>query len=144
MSVYVWLGLLILLLVAEAMTAGLTTIWFAGGAVAGGIAAYLGAHILVQLVLFAAVSGVLLLFTRPLVVRYMNKTKTATNVESLKGEIAVVIQEVDDLKQTGKVRINDIEWLARTGCRTIRIPEGRIVRIKDIQGVKLIVEEVSE
>ena len=139
-----WLILLACFLVVEAITVGLTTIWFAGGALVAAIASGLGAGILIQWVLFLIVSLALLIFTRPMAVRYMNKGVPKTNVNSLIGERAVVIQKINNLEQTGQVRINDIEWIARTSSDEVTIPEHAIVTIEDVQGVKLIVKEETE
>ena len=141
MEPIMWLILLACFLVVEAITVGLTTIWFAGGALVAAIASGLGAGILIQWVLFLIVSLALLIFTRPMAVRYMNKGVPKTNVNSLIGERAVVIQKINNLEQTGQVRINDIEWMARTSSDEVTIPEHAIVTIEDVQGVKLIVKE---
>ena len=63
-----------------------------------------------------------------------------TNANSLLGKSAVVIQEINDLAQTGQVRINDIEWMARTSDDSVTIPVDTVVIIKAVHGVKLIVE----
>ena len=144
MTPLVWLGILAILLVIEAITVGLTTVWFAGGALIACIASWLGFGIVVQLLLFFGVSVVLLIFTRPLAVRYMNKGVEKTNAESLLGKRAVVIQQINNLAQTGQVRINDIEWTARTADDSIQIPAGAVVEIEEIRGVKLIVKELSK
>ena len=106
MTPLAWLGILAILLVIEAITVGLTTVWFAGGALVACIVSWLGGGIVVQLLLFFGVSVVLLIFTRPLAVRYMNKGVEKTNAESLLGKRAVVIQPINNLAQTGQVRIN--------------------------------------
>ena len=144
MTPLAWLGILAILLVIEAITVGLTTVWFAGGALVACIASWLGGGIVVQLLLFFGVSVVLLIFTRPLAVRYMNKGVEKTNAESLLGKRAVVIQPVNNLAQTGQVRINDIEWTARTADDGEEIPTGAVVEIEEIRGVKLIVKELSK
>ena len=144
MEPIMWLILLACFLVVEAITVGLTTIWFAGGALVAAIASGLGAGILIQWVLFLIVSLALLIFTRPMAVRYMNKGVPKTNVNSLIGERAVVIQKINNLEQTGQVRINDIEWMARTSSDEVTIPEHAIVTIEDVHGVKLIVKEETE
>jgi membrane protein implicated in regulation of membrane protease activity len=138
----IWLALLAVFLIVEAITAGLTTIWFAGGALVAAVAAYFGAGIVTQLMLFLVVSVVLLIFTRPLAVRYMNKDLEKTNVNSLLGKTAVVTMDIDNLAQTGQVRINDIEWMARTSDDNIRIPKQAVVEIEEVQGVKLIVRKL--
>ena len=137
----IWLGILAVLLVIEGLTTALTTIWFAGGALIAALAALLGLGIVPQLLLFFCVSLVLLFFTRPVAMRLMNKDTEKTNVEGLLGKTAVVIQKIDNLAQTGQVRINDIEWMARTSDDSITIPEGTVVVIKEVHGVKLIVEK---
>ena len=144
MTPLAWLGILAILLVIEAITVGLTTVWFAGGALVACIASWLGGGIVVQLLLFFGVSVVLLIFTRALAVRYMNKGVEKTNAESLLGKRAVVIQPVNNLAQTGQVRINDIEWTARTADDGEEIPTGAVVEIDEIRGVKLIVKEISK
>ena len=141
MEPFVWLALLAVLLVIEAITAGLTTIWFAGGALVAAVASYLGVGIAAQCILFLCVSLVLLIFTRPIAVKIMNKGVTKTNVNSLIGQKAVVIHEVNNLAQSGQVKLNDVEWMARTSSDEEIIPENTVVVIKEIHGVKLIVEK---
>ena len=140
MTPIMWLGILAVLLVIEGLTTALTTIWFAGGALAAAIAAGVGMGIVAQLLLFFCVSLVLLFFTRPAAMKLMNKNTEKTNVDSLLGKTAVVIQKVSNLEQTGQVRINDIEWMARTSDDNIIIPVGTVVVIKEVHGVRLIVE----
>ena len=139
MAPIMWLGILAVLLVIEGLTTALTTIWFAGGALIAAIAAGLGLGIMPQLLLFFCVSLVLLLFTRPAALKLMNKGTEKTNVEGLLGKSAVVIQQIDNLAQTGQVRINDIEWMARTSDDSVTIPVGTVVVIEAVHGVRLIV-----
>ena len=144
MDLLLWLGILAVLLIIEAATVGLVTVWFAGGALAAAIASGAGAGSVAQWVLFLAVSLVLLFFTRPLAVRYMKRGIPRTNVNSLIGKKAVVIQKIDNLSQTGQVRINDIEWMARTESDGEKIPEESVVEIEAVRGVKLIVKKCKE
>ena len=139
MAPIMWLGILAVLLVIEGLTTALTTIWFAGGALIAAIAAGLGLGIVPQLLLFFCVSLVLLLFTRPAALKLMNKGTEKTNVEGLLGKKAVVIQKINNLAQTGQVRINDIEWMARTSDDSVTIPVGTVVVIEAVHGVRLIV-----
>lgn len=144
MDLLLWLGILAVLLIIEAATVGLVTVWFAGGALAAAIASVAGAGAVTQWLLFLAVSLVLLFFTRPLAVRYMKRGIPRTNVNSLIGKKAVVIQKIDNLSQTGQVRINDIEWMARTESDGEKIPEESVVEIEAVRGVKLIVKKCKE
>lgn len=140
MNPVIWLVILIVLLVIEVITLGLSTIWFAGGALASFIAALAGANVAVQVVLFLAVSIILLLFTRPVVMKYLNRNKTATNADSLIGEQAVVTQTINNLMSRGEVFINGMAWTARSGQEDEVIEKDTVVRILRIDGVKLIVE----
>ena len=140
MNPIIWLVILIVLLVIEVITLGLSTIWFAGGALAAFIAALLGANVAVQVVLFLAVSIILLIFTRPVVMRMLNKHKTATNAESLIGEQAIVTQTINNLMGRGEVFMNGLEWMARSQQDNDTIEKDTVVRILRIDGVKLIVE----
>lgn len=141
---FIWLGILAFLLVVEALTAGLTTIWFAGGALVAAVAAYAGAGFPLQMILFLAVSLILVIFTRPVALRIMNRKVEGTNVNSLPGRKAVVTRDIDNLAQTGQVRLNDVEWTARASRDDHIIHSGTVVKILEVQGVKLIVEECSK
>lgn len=136
----VWLIILVVLIIIELVTLGLTTIWFAGGSLAAFIAAVAGGDIYVQVGLFLVVSVVLLLFTRPFAVKFLNKTRTSTNADSYIGKQAVVLEAISNLQSKGKVTFNGIEWTARTKDDK-EIEKDSIVNIIAIDGVKLIVEK---
>lgn len=139
-----WLAALVIFIVIEIATMGLTTIWFAGGSLAAVIAAALGAPLFIQIVLFLAVSGILLYFTRPIAVKYFNKDRVKTNAESLVGKQAIVISEIDNLQGVGQVTVGGMEWSARAAEDGVKLPVGSVVFIIAINGVKLIVEERKE
>ena len=136
-----WLVLLIVLLGIEMATMGLTTIWFAGGALVAILAALLHAPIIVQIVLFFLVALVLLIFTRPVAVRYFNKDRIRTNVESIVGKQAIVTEEIDNLQAKGKVTVNGQEWTARSVVAGKAIEAGAVVTVESVSGVKLMVRE---
>lgn len=134
-----WLAIIIVMAIIEIATLGLTTIWFAGGALAAFISELLGAGLLIQIAVFVVVSFVLLVFTRPLAVKFMNKGKIRTNAESLIGKSAVVSEDIDNLKAAGTAQINGQEWTARSSDDTV-IAKDTVVEIVEIKGVKLIVK----
>lgn len=134
-----WLVLLIVFVIAEIVTLGLTTIWFAGGALAALLANLIGLHEFVQVVLFFVVSILLLALTRPVAIRYLNKDRVKTNAESLIGKTACVVEEIDNLKAMGCVTVEGQEWTARCESDDSVIAKDSLVVIKAIQGVKLIV-----
>ena len=136
----IWLVLLILFLGVEAATLGLTTIWFGGGAAVALIAAALHAPLFVQIALFFLVSLLLLFFTRPVAVKYFNKDRVRTNVESLVGRQGIVTSEIDNLQSIGQITVGGQEWSARSSDDGIIIPAGAAVIVTSVSGVKLIVK----
>lgn len=139
-----WIIAFVILIGIEAMTMALTTIWFAGGALAAFILSLLGVGIEVQLVVFVVVSFVLLFFTRPFMAKYINKKTTKTNTESLIGKHARVTSEINNDLATGAAVVNGQEWTARAWDEVTVYPEGTAVVIKEIKGVKLMVSSVEE
>lgn len=139
-----WLIIFVACIVIEIITMGLTTIWFAGGSLVAAISAAFSAPLWLQLLLFVAVSFVLLYFTRPIAVKYFNKDRIKTNVESLIGKQAIVISEIDNLQGIGQVTVGGQEWSARTVKDGITLPVGCVVVIRAINGVKLMVEEKEQ
>lgn len=139
-----WLIIFVVCIAVEIATMGLTTIWFAGGSLIAAVVAALAAPVWLQIVVFLAVSFVLLYFTRPVAVKYFNKDRVKTNVESMIGKQAIVISEINNLQGIGQVTVGGIEWSARTVKEDITLPVGSVVVVRAISGVKLIVEEKTE
>ncbi len=136
-----WLVIFIVLLIVEIITMGLTTIWFAGGALIAALACALGASLPIQIILFTVSSIGLLCVTRPIIKKHFNQKVEKTNAESLIGLDTIVLEEIDALHGTGKVVVNGIEWLAMADERQDIYVAGSVVTIIGIQGVKLIVTE---
>ena len=136
----IWLALTAVLLIIEIVTLGLTTIWFAAGALFAFFAALLGMNQGIQIGVFVVVSVVLLFFTRPVAVKYLNTQTIKTNTEALVGKTARVIVDINNLKSQGQVVINGLEWTARSSDDTVVFKIGDAVTIVGIEGVKLIVE----
>lgn len=136
-----WLIVLIICIGIEIPTMGLTTIWFAGGALVAIFAAIVGAPIWLQAVIFIVVSLLLLFFTRPIAVKYFNKDRVKTNVESMVGRQAIVISEINNLQGIGQVTVSGQEWSARSADERVNIAVGAVVTVVAINGVKLIVRE---
>lgn len=144
MQIIHWLIIFILLLVIEIFTMGLTTIWFAAGALAALFAGVIGFGTTVQVVTFLAVSVVLLILTRPVAVRYFNNERQKTNAERLIGQRAYVIENIDTMAAAGRVEIDGQEWAAKTDEPDGKIPKDTVVMVEGIQGVKLIVRKEEE
>ena len=138
--VTLWLVVLIVSIGVEVATLGLTSIWFAGGAAVAVIVATFHGPVWLQILLFFAVSLLLLFFTRPIAVRYFNRDRVRTNVESMIGSQAIVTSEIDNLQGIGQVTVGGQEWSARTEADGMNLQPGTVVDIVAVSGVKLIVK----
>lgn len=136
----IWLILIIVFLVIEIATVGLTSIWMAGGALAALILNKLGAGLIWQIAAFFAVSLVLMIFTRPFAKKFINSNRTKTNYEEVIGKLVKVTEKIDNINETGTAVVNGQEWTARAKNPEDIIEAGAIVRVVEITGVKLIVE----
>lgn len=134
-----WLVSFIVLLVIEILTLGLTTIWFAGGALIAWIMAMSDCTLPLQVAAFLVVSFALLFLTRPIAVKYFNNRCEKTNVDGLIGKTAVVTEKIDGLRSAGRVVVNGMEWSAASVCEDGVIEEDSVVVIEQIRGVKLMV-----
>lgn len=141
-AAFVWLGLVILFLIAEGATVSLVSLWFAAGAVVAMFAALLGAGIWLQTGLFLVVSGALLLMLRPIVRRYLVPKITPTNVDSLVGATGLVTESIDNVTASGQVKLGAMEWTARSTTGE-NIPQGTLIRVDRIEGVKVYVTPVN-
>ena len=140
--IYVWIALTIVFVIAEAATAQLTTVWFALGSIVALILAACGVKSLaVQIVVFLAVSAISLIATRPLVKKMLQKKVVATNADRNIGETGIALAEINNLEAKGEVKVKGVVWTARSENGEV-IPEGSKVRVKNIEGVKLIVEAI--
>lgn len=142
--VYFWGIAIILLVVFELATLGLTTIWFALGALAALAVAVVGGPVWLQTVVFFAVSILALVCYRNLVKDHFNKNRVKTNADSLIGRKGIVTEEISNLLATGQVTVAGQEWTARTADDGITLEKGEVVTIHSISGVKLIVERSAE
>lgn len=141
-AAFVWLGLVILFLIAEGATVSLVSLWFAAGAVVAMFAALLGAGAWLQTGLFLVVSGALLLMLRPIVRRYLVPKITPTNVDSLVGSTGLVTEAIDNVTASGQVKLGAMEWTARSTTGE-NIPQGALIRVDRIEGVKVYVTPVN-
>ena len=137
----IWTALLVLFVLGEAMSVGLTSIWFAAGALAALIAALLGGALWIQITLFLAVSLLCLAAVRPLAKRHLNNKVEHTNADRAIGQEALVTEDIDNIHGKGAVIIRGVTWTARSEDGT-DIPTGTMVKVLRIEGVKVFVERV--
>ena len=136
-----WLIVLIACIAIELLTMGLTTIWFAcGAAVASLVAVFLPNNLIVQIIAFAVISVIVILTVRPIAVKYFNRDRTRTNIESMIGRQGIVTADIDNIQGCGQISVGGMDWSARSVEQERKIPVGSVVIIRAVDGVKLLVE----
>ena len=135
-----WFVLFLLFAIAEAVTVQLVGVWFAGGALAALIASKLNAPLWLQILLFLAVSAVLLIFTRPVAKRLMAGKNTETNLDRIIGHTVIISEKVDNDAQSGRCVIDGVSWSVRSDDGSV-IEAGEKVTVDRVEGVKLIVKK---
>jgi len=133
-----WLVLTVVFLIAEAATVTVISLWFAAGALAAMVSALLGAGIWLQSGIFLVVSAIALTALRPLVRKYLTPRLTATNIDSVIGSVGIVTASIDNIASTGQIKLNGMEWTARSTSGDPIAP-GTRVRVDRIEGVKVFV-----
>ena len=133
-----WLVLTVALLIAEASTVTLVSLWFAAGSLAAMIVSLLGGAIWLQSAAFLAVSVVLLTALRPLIRKYVTPKVTKTNIDSVIGSTGLVTAPIDNIAASGQVKLGGMEWTARSTSGEA-IPAGTKVTVDRIEGVKVFV-----
>lgn len=141
--VWFWVGAILLFAAVEAATTGLVSVWFVVGAAAALLSVGFHASVLTQAVLFVAVSVVSLAATRPLVRRLANRHIVPTNADRVLGQEARVTEDIDNENGTGAVYVDGKTWTARS-LNGSPLPAGEQVRVRKIQGVKLLVEPIPK
>ncbi|CDC64246.1 putative integral membrane protein [Clostridium sp. CAG:448] len=136
----VWLGVFLLSIFLEAQAPVLTAIWFFPGAVICMVLAIFGVPLWVQLVVFFAVSAILLLLTKTVFKNRFKKNNPtiATNCETMVGQVAIVEEYVDNLEATGAAKYKGQLWTARMEDDSQHAQIGDQVEIIRIEGCKLI------
>lgn len=133
----VWLGLLVAFLIVEAACPiHLVSLWFAAGSLAALAVYWLHGPLWLQVLLFFLVSGGLLLGLWPFTKKFLNPHVTATNIDSLIGSIGIVTAPIDNIEAHGQVKLNGMEWTARSTTGE-PIAEHTRVRVDKIEGVKV-------
>lgn len=141
---YVWLGVTILAAVVEAAVPSLVSIWFVPGGIAALAVSLLGGPVWAQCLMFLGVSCLALILTRPLAKRFQQKRKEKTNADMVLDQTAVVTEDIDNVLGTGRATVLGKSWSARSAEPDGKVPKGTVVRVRRIEGVKLIVSPEAE
>ena len=133
-----WFGLTVAFLIAEASTVTVISLWFAAGSLVSMVVALTGGGLAFQAAVFVVVSAIALTALRPLVRKHLTPKLTATNIDSVIGSIGVVTVPIDNIAASGQVKLNGMEWTARSTSGA-PLESGAKIRVDKIEGVKVFV-----
>lgn len=139
-----WLAAVIGFVIIEAVTLGLACIWFALGALAALILSLIGISLPLQIAAFVVVSAASLILLKPFAAKHLYTNRTATNADRVLEAKGIVTEEIDNERSCGQVKVNGQIWTARAANADQKIAIGSHVIIKEISGVKLLVETIEE
>ncbi len=141
---FIWLSVIIVTLVIEISTVALSSIWLTGGGLAALLVCVFGGPWWLQVIVFFAVTFVLIYFTRPWALKYLESRKTVTNYEETIGKKVRVTETVDNRKGTGKADYKGMEWTARARDEDVVFSKGEQAKVVAVEGVKLILERSTQ
>lgn len=137
----IWLIISGFFFIMEIVTVGFLVFWFAIGALITAVVSLFTDNIIIQTAVFVISSTLLLFLTKPLVKKLSRSDKVQTNAYSIIGRKGIVTREINPQKGIGQVKIGSEVWTAKS---TTGITEGTEVVVKEIDGVKVIVEPIHE
>ena len=139
----VWLGIFVLAIVIEAVTADLVTIWFAIGGVIALIISFIpGVQWWIEIIVFMVISVATLLCLRPIATKLLKRNIVSSNVDEMIHKKGKMIKGCDEINH-GEVKINGVVWTAISSDEHQAIKEGTLVEVLAVDGNKLVVKEVK-
>lgn len=140
---WIWAGCAALFIVGEIFTAGFFLLWFGIGAGVAGLFAFLGFGAGWQWGSFVLVSGVLFAVSRKFAERVSGKQPPGIGADRFIGKRGVVLEEIDNIKNTGRVRVEKDEWRAESETGET-IPAGEVVEVRRMDGTHLVVNVAAK
>ena len=142
-EVLVWFCIFIGLIVIEALTADLFTVWFMPGALIAIILAAFKVAVPIQIAVFFGVSIIMFVLSKTVFKKYLkSRKKEKTNLDLIIGQTGIVTEDIDNIAAKGSVKVNFQIWTARAVNDEDSIKEGDLVKIVAVSGVKLICEKI--
>lgn len=135
----IWLAIVIVLAIIEALTVNLVTIWFVASGLVALVLSYTKASAFIQFLVFVILGVILVIFTKKPLEKFVNKNRQATNLDRVLNMEGIVTEEITK-NSSGEVKVDGKRWTA-IADKTIK--KDSTVKILKIEGVKLIVEEVK-
>lgn len=140
---YIWMIIAAIFVVGEIFTAGFFLLWFGIGAAVAGVLALFGLGVAWQLVAFVLVSGILFVVSRRFAEKFSKKQPPGIGADRVIGKVGIVLEEIDNAKNTGRVRLKKEEWRADGETGEV-IPATSQVEVIRLDGTHLVVRRIKE
>ncbi|MBR2387337.1 MAG: NfeD family protein [Clostridia bacterium] len=137
--VYGWLAVVVIAIIVEVIVPGLVSIWFVPSALVAMVLAFFSVPVIIQVAVFLVSSGLFIFLSRKFI--GTGKKSTRTNIDSVIGERCIVAEKIDNIHATGKVKLNGMDWTARSLDSEVTYEVDDIVYVDRVEGVKLIVKK---
>jgi membrane-bound ClpP family serine protease len=140
---HIWILVGIGLIIGEIFTVGFFLLWFGVGAFLAAGLALLGVGPIYQMLSFLLVSLILIVLSRTIFKHFLFRKDAgiSTNVEALIGQEALVMEMIEGKSKRGLVKIGGETWSAIS--EEGRIEQDEVVRVKGVEGNKVLVEKVK-
>ncbi len=135
----IWVILAAAFIIGEIFTAGFFILWFGVGALAAAVVAFLGLNAGWQWGAFVIVSGILLAISRKFADRFAGKQPPGIGADRYVGKEGIVLEDIDNAKNTGRIRVEEEEWRAKSESGEV-ISAGKTVKVLKIEGTRLLVK----
>ena len=140
---WIWIVIAAFFAISEIFTAGFFLLWFGIGAAIAGILALLGVDVVWQWVAFVVVSGILFAVSRRFAERFTKKQPPGIGADRFIGKVGMVLEEINNIENKGRVRIDKEEWRADSDTGKV-IPIGKRVKVTKLDGTHLVVKILKE
>lgn len=141
---YIWIGVLVVSILIEAVTVQLTSIWISFGSFIAWIVAWAGGPVWLQWIVFVIFTTLMLMITRPLVLKYFKPQQVKTNADAIPGKIGTVLIEVSPMDGSGQVKIEGAIWSAKPEDGYSHFYPGDLIEVVRIEGVKAVIRKCPE
>lgn len=139
----IWLIIAAVFVIGEIFTAGFFLLWFGIGAAIAGVLALAGLGVAWQWGAFVLISAILFAVSRRFAERLTRKQPPGIGADRFIGKTGVVLEEIDNIKNTGRVRVEKDEWRADSETGDVIAP-GQVVEVTRVDGTHLVVRVLLE
>ena len=140
MDIWIWLFIIVILSILEAMTISLVSIWFIISGIISLILSIFGVDFSICFAVFVIVGLLFMITTKRSLTKVLKVKKENTNLDRIKDKKGVVTEDIDK-NDIGEVKVDGKKWSAYSSQV---LPKGTLIKVLEINSVKLNVKKWEE